>query len=138
PPALAVLLVAVVYEPRPGLQLPKTHALSRRLEQLCEPTVAMVHRAEQRFRIAPKSKTPHMQLSAAMEAWFHGAAFARLSPLCDVDDGEIVRYFRMTVQLLRQLLETPAADASLRRKAQLALRKINRDVVDAEQQLRLG
>jgi len=138
PPALAVLLAAAVYEPRPALSLPKRHALSRRLEQRCEDPMNRIHRAEHQSRIYPKSKTPHFQLAAAMEAWFHGAPFVRLTKLSDVDEGEIVRYFRMTVQLLRQLTETPAADPALRRKAQLALTRVNRDVVDAEQQLRLG
>ena len=138
PPSLAVLLAAAVYEPRPGLRLPKAHALSRRLEELCQEPLGRIHRAEHLFRIHPKSKSPHFQLAAAMEAWFHGAAFSRLSKLCEVDDGEIVRYFRMTVQLLRQLIETPAAATNVHRKAQLALTRINRDVVDAEAQLRLG
>ena len=138
PPALAVLLAAVVYEPRPALEPVKAHAMSRRLEQLCEEPLARIHRAEERFTIHPRSKAPHFQLSAAMEAWFHGAPFPRLTKLSQVDEGEIVRYFRMTVQLLRQLVDTPAADARLRKKAQLALTRINRDVVDAEQQLRLG
>ncbi len=138
PPTLAVLLSAIVYEPRPGLRLPKTHRLTKRLEDLCEEPLARIHEVEGAFRIHPKSKAPHFQLAAAMEAWFHGAAFARLTKLCEVDEGEIVRYFRMTVQLLRQLLDSPAADAALRRKAQGALARINRDVVDAEQQLRLG
>mgnify|MGYP001564915372 CR=1 FL=1 len=73
-----------------------------------------------------------------MEAWFHGAPFDKLTRLCDVDEGEIVRYFRMTVQLLRQLSDAPSADEALRKKTSLALARINRDVVDAEQQLRLG
>ena len=138
PPALAVLLVAAVYEPRPGLMLPKSHTLSRRLEKLCEGPLAQIHRAEHLHKIHPKSKAPHFQLSPAMEAWFHGAPFPQLTKLSEVDEGEIVRYFRMTVQLLRQLVEAPAAEAKLRRKAQLALARVNRGVVDAEQQLRLG
>jgi superfamily II RNA helicase len=73
-----------------------------------------------------------------MEAWFHSAPFVRLGRLSEVDDGEIVRYFRMTVQLLRQLIEAPSSDANLKRKARVALGRINRDVIDAEQQLRLG
>jgi len=138
PPALAVLLAAVVYEPRPGIRLPKSHRLSRRLEQLCEAPVAAIHRAEGLFRIHPKSKTPHFQLAVAMESWVHGVAFERLTKLSEVDEGEIVRYFRMAVQLLRQLSEAPGADPTLRRVAALALTRVNRDVVDAEQQLRLG
>jgi superfamily II RNA helicase len=138
PPSLSVLLAAAVYEPRPGLRLPKAHAISRRLNELCREPLARIHRAEHLFRVQPKSKAPHFQLAAAMEAWFHGAPFSRLAKLCEVDEGEIVRYFRMTVQLLRQLMDSPAADDALRRKARLALERINRDVVDAEAQLRLG
>ncbi len=138
PPALAVLLVAAVYEPRPGLRLMKSHRLSKRLEELCEAPLMHIHQAERTHRIKPLSKAPHFQLAPAMEAWFHGAPFSRLLKLCEVDEGEIVRYFRMTVQLLRQLMETRHADPSLHRKASLALERINRDVVDAEQQLRLG
>ncbi len=138
PPTLAVLLAAVVYEPRPGLSLPKTHRMAKRLEELCADPLATIHQAEQEFRIRPKSKAPHFQLASAMEAWFHGAPFSRLSRLSEVDEGEIVRYFRMTVQLLRQLMDTPAADPGLRRTAERALTRVNRDVVDAEQQLRLG
>ncbi len=137
-PALAVLLVGIVYEPRPGLILPKRTNMARRLESLCEEPLAQIHQVETQFRIRPESKSPHFQMATAMEAWFHGAAFARLTKLCEADEGEIVRYFRMTVQLLRQLLETPGADERLRKKAHLALTRINRDVVDAEQQLRLS
>ena len=137
-PALAVLLAAAVYEPRPGLSLPKRSGMSQRLEKLCTEPLSLIHRAEQSFGIRPKSKAPHFQLSVAIESWFHGAPFEKLTRLCDVDEGEIVRYFRMTVQLLRQLNETPAADEALRKKTALALARINRDVVDAEQQLRLG
>ena len=44
----------------------------------------------------------------------------------------------MTLQLLRQLAELPAADPQLRRTAEKAAHRINRDVIDAEAQLRLG
>ena len=138
PPALAVLLSAAVYEPRPGMAMPRRTALAKRLEGLCEEPLERIHRAEQRYGISPRSKAPHFQLAGAMEAWFHGTPFAGLTKLSDVDEGEIVRYFRMTVQLLRQLMDAPAADPAMRRKAQIAFTKVNRDVVDAEQQLRLG
>ncbi|MBI4354653.1 MAG: DEAD/DEAH box helicase [Candidatus Omnitrophica bacterium] len=137
-PSLAVLLASVVYEPRPGLRMPKSTTIGRRLEHLCEEPMGRIHRLERQFGIRPVSKSPAFQLSPGMEAWFHGAAFVRLNRLCEVDEGEIVRYFRMTVQLLRQLAEAPAAEDALRRKATLAISRINRDVIDAEQQLRLG
>jgi superfamily II RNA helicase len=138
PPSLAVLLVAVVFEPRPTLEMLRPSALTKRLEQLCEGPLEAIHRAEHRHHVSPRSKAPHFHLAAATEAWFHGSPFTRLERLCGVDEGEIVRYFRMSVQLLRQLIDSPAAKPALRKTAQTVLTRINRDVVDAEQQLRLG
>lgn len=138
PPSLAVLMTAVVYEPRPGLRMPKPTAISRRLERLCEEPLSRLHRMERQFQIRPLSKSPAFSLAPAAEAWFHGSVFTRLSRLCDVDEGEIVRYFRMAIQLLRQLAEAPAAAEGLRHQAEVARSRLNRDVVDAEQQLRLG
>jgi ATP-dependent RNA helicase HelY len=138
PPSLAVLMTAVVYEPRPGLRMPKPTAISRRLERLCEEPLSRLHRVERQFQIRPLSKSPAFSLAPAAEAWFHGSIFTRLSRLCDVDEGEIVRYFRMAIQLLRQLAEAPAAAEGLRHQAEVARSRLNRDVVDAEQQLRLG
>ena len=64
--------------------------------------------------------------------------FNRLMQLADADEGELVRYFRMTIQLLRQLREAPTAEPHLCEMAGRAIARINRDVVDAEAQLRLG
>ena len=138
PVALAVLMSAMVYEPRPATPPPKAHQLSKRLAELCREPLVRIHKEETRFRISPKTKSPAFHLSYAMEAWMGHSPFERITNLCDVDDGEIVRYFRMTVQLLRQLSETPAGDAALRARAETAFRRINRDVIDAEAQLRLG
>lgn len=136
--ALAVLLVAIVFEPRPRSLPPKAHRLSKRLAELCQEPLAQIHREETRFRISPKTKTPAFSLTITLEAWMAGTPFERLTKLCDADEGEIVRYFRMTVQLLRQLSEAPTGDPALQQRAEQALRRINRDVIDAEAQLRMG
>ncbi len=136
--SLAVLMVSIVYEPKPRMSPPKSHRLSKRLAGLCQEPLARIHKEEHRFKISPRTKTPAFHLSYAMEAWMSNAPFSRLTKLCEVDEGEIVRYFRMTVQLLRQLYESPAANPSLKATAEKALRRINRDVVDAEAQLRMG
>lgn len=138
PMALAILMVAIVYEPRPGSLPPKSHRLSKRLAHLCGESLARIHKEETRLHISPKTKVPAFHLSHALEAWMSRAPFDRITRLCDADEGEIVRYFRMTVQLLRQLAESPAGDASLRASAEKAFRRINRDVIDAEAQLRMG
>jgi superfamily II RNA helicase len=138
PVSLAVLIAAIVYEPRPRTPPPKPHRIAKRLSELCREPLARIHREETRCRIAPKTRAPAFHLAHAVEAWMARAPFERLARLCDADDGELVRYFRMTVQVLRQLAESPATDARLGAAAREAQQRINRDVVDAEAQLRLG
>ena len=136
--SLAVLMAALVYEPRPRMGPAKAHHLSKRLAELCREPLARIHKEEARFGISPRTKSPAHHLSYAMEAWMANAPFERITRLCDVDEGELVRYFRMSVQLLRQLSEMPVGDPALRATAEKAMRRVNRDVIDAEAQLRLG
>jgi superfamily II RNA helicase len=56
--------------------------------------------------------------------------------LANVAEGELIRYFRMTVQLCRALEQSRAASPALREKSRTLLRRINRDQVDAEAELR--
>ena len=58
--------------------------------------------------------------------------------MTDVDEGEIVRYFRMAVQILREINKAKVASPVLKSRIQETCRVINRDVIDAEKQLREG
>jgi len=49
-----------------------------------------------------------------------------------------VRYFRMSVQVLREISTAPVTSYLLKDKIKETIRVINRDVVDAEKQLREG
>ena len=138
PIALAVLIVAIVYEPRPGRHVVKAHRMGKRLATLCHEPLARIHQAERSFRIAPRSKAPAFALTHTMEAWMHQMAFDRITRIAAVDEGELVRYFRMTVQVLRELQDAPSDDPALRETAARAIQRINRDVIDAEAQLRMG
>ncbi len=138
PLALGILTVAIVYEPKPRMSAPKSHPISKRLAQLCATPLHQIHREETRVQIAPKTKSPAYHLTRAIEAWMGHVPFDRITRLCEVDEGEIVRYFRMAVQLLRQLAAIPGGDERLCATATRAVQRINRDVIDAEAQLRLG
>ena len=135
---LNVLLIGLVFEPRRGMVLTRPHHMGRKLEAACEPIVATVHRLERKLRVYPRTKVPQFHLAAAMEAWSQGGTFDKVVELAGVDEGELVRYFRMVIQLLRQLSHAPVASEPLRAVASQGLKRINRDVVDAEQQLRRG
>jgi superfamily II RNA helicase len=138
PLRLALLMTAIVYEPRPRALPPKRHRLIPVLQELCHQPLGRIHKEEAHCHILPKTKAPSFHLTHAMDAWMSNASFDKLLKLSEVDEGEIVRYFRMAVQLLRQLSEAPAADERLRAAAEKTWRRINRDVIDAEAQLRLG
>ena len=68
--------------------------------------------------------------------WFAGASFSKISQVCTIDEGEIVRYFRMAIQVLREISTSSAITDSLKMRISNCLKKVNRDVVDAEKQLR--
>ena len=61
--------------------------------------------------------------------------FDKILHYTDADEGEIIRYFRMTIQILREILDTPAS-IGLKDRVKKAIELINRDVIDAEKQLR--
>jgi len=71
-----------------------------------------------------------------MEYWLRGTEFSKILPHTDTDEGEVVRYFRMTIQILREIRDNPISSPLLAERIKETVRMINRDVVDAEKQLR--
>ena len=136
---LGVLAAAVVFEPRKNqrlaLGLSKT---ARTLRRISEEAYAQVKHKEQRLRIYPFSKLPAFHLASSMEAWLRGTNFEKILGMGDTDEGEVVRYFRMGIQLLREMNNPETASPGLQQRLKEAIRVINRGVVDAEKQLREG
>ena len=138
PVALGILLGALIYEPRKGLRPPKRLPKAVRvLTQKCDGTIRAIQKAERTKNIHPRTKPPHFQLSPAIEAWMQGEKFEKLGALCSADDGELVRNFRMMVQILKSLRSAKGTPDKLRQTASQALEWVNRDMVDAEQELRM-
>ncbi len=133
---LNILLSALVFEPRKGDHPPKLHGQNDDLRKMVENHAKMIHRKEQKYRIYPYTKPPHFNLAPAIEAWTHGASFQKLFRYTQADEGELVRYFRMVIQLLRELAHAPYISPTLRDTAMKAKELMNRDVIDAERQLR--
>lgn len=134
---LAVLLCAMVFEPRKqdeaAPKLPNNFSF---IAKRAHSELRRIQIKEADWRIYPVSKIPYFHMSAAIEAWVGGCLFSELERHTDTDEGEIIRYFRMVVQLLRQIRLAPQVSPKLRQTAVSALQKINRDLVDAERQLR--
>ena len=76
---------------------------TRHIKRASEEIYDRIKHKEQRYRIYPFSKLPYYHLSVCMEAWLRGTSFDKILRLTDTDEGEIVRYFRMSVQILREI-----------------------------------
>ncbi len=136
---LGVVAAATVFEPRKNQRLPSSLSKStREIKKICEEIYDKIKNKERRLRIYPFSKIPYFHLSTAMEAWLRGTTFDKILRFSDTDEGEVVRYFRMSVQVLREISEAKPTSYLLKDKIKETIRVINRDVVDAEKQLREG
>ncbi|HNX80832.1 MAG TPA: DEAD/DEAH box helicase [Candidatus Omnitrophota bacterium] len=133
---LGILAVAVVFEPRKNQEMVAISKPSRRIRIACEEVYDTVKEKERRYRIYPMSKIPYFNLSTAMETWLRGSKFDRVLQTTDTDEGEIIRYFRMAVQVLREINKAPISSLVLKEKIHNTITMINRDIVDAEKQLR--
>ncbi len=134
---LIILLSGLVFEPRKGDHPPRLTHEQERLQKGVEHYFRTIRKKESRFRIFPHTKPPHFHLAPAITAWAKGESFEKLFRLTTADEGELVRYFRMVIQLLRELAHAPHTSDRLRHTAHQARTLINRDVVDAERQLRV-
>jgi len=67
-------------------------------------------------------------LAMVMFEWSSGAPFEEIMAMTDVPEGDLIRTFRMSIDVLRQIREA-ADDRSLRDKLDVCLGYINRDIV---------
>jgi superfamily II RNA helicase len=134
---LGIIAVAAVFEPRKNQQIPSLSKQAQEIKRECEMIHNRIRKKESKNRIYAFSKIPHFNLARALESWMKGTEFAKILHMTDTDEGEVIRYFRMAIQILREIREAPISPA-LSAKLTTAIRLINRGVVDAEKQLREG
>ncbi len=135
---LGVICAAIVFEPRKNQHLTGLSKASGRLKAVCEQIYEKIKHREIRYKIYPISKPVYFHLANSMEAWLRGTNFTKVTQLCDSDEGELIRYFRMSIQILREMNDSRISSYVLREKIRETIRVINRDIIDAEKQLREG
>ncbi|MDD5423380.1 MAG: DEAD/DEAH box helicase [Candidatus Omnitrophica bacterium] len=134
---LGILAVATVFEPRKGQVVV---GLSKNVQYMKNVSMELhdrIVRKESRYGIHPYCKAPHFNLAKAIEGWMHGMKFEKILDLTDTDEGEVIRYFRMAIQILREISDAPISPV-LAGRIKTTIRMINRDIIDAEKQLREG
>lgn len=72
------------------------------------------------------------------QGWAEGERFEVLESMCTMAPGDLVRIFRMTIQLLRQRFHAIPRGDPIQEVLKEAIARIDRDVVDAKRQLELG
>jgi superfamily II RNA helicase len=139
PARLAALFSALVCEEKPRCWYrPPPRKVFGRLRHQVLRLVQSLKGRERKMGVRETMKEPAFGLVSAALSWARGAEFRELEEDTNISDGDLVRNLRMTIQLLRQTEHAYADDDHLTRQLRLARGKINRDVVDAEKQLRQG
>ncbi|MCF7907930.1 MAG: DEAD/DEAH box helicase [Candidatus Omnitrophica bacterium] len=134
--SLFILIIALVYEPRKGEIRPKLSKKMKATKQSLNKFIKNIHKKERLFRIYPLSKKFFFHLGQASKMWYQGQSFINTHKQCFVDEGELVRYFRMGIQVLREIRSSNIINPQLAIKISQTLKKVNRDIVNAENQLR--
>lgn len=135
PVELAVLISGIVFEGRRRDRMPSLPAWVKGMQDKLEDIVRHLRSKERRYRLHPLTKKPNFFLSPVVIAWMEGKAFSELTKKVKVDEGELIRNFRMCIQVLRDILKTECPE-SLKENASEALNKIKKGIVDAEEELR--
>ena len=135
---LGVIAAAVVFEPRKHQKILRLSKPADKIRSLTDELYEEIKKREIKYRIYPISKKPYFHLSACMEAWLRGTNFDKILQCTDTDEGEVIRYFRMSIQILREINKAKVASYILKERLGETIRVIKRDIVDAEKQLREG
>ena len=133
------LLVAIVSEPRKDgyfKRLKEKKMLSVLGAAMNE--IMEIQRLEDRINVAELIPNLEFRLCSAMLAWSRGCEFDKLTDYAELDPGDFVRTFRLVIDQLRQIRRAMKGHTALTDKINRCIGKINRDVVDAERQLRIG
>lgn len=135
---LAIIIVAVVFEPRKSQKMPPLFKKIQRLKNISEEISEKIRKKEIKFRIYPLSKKPYFHLSISVEKWMKRMSFEKILSFTDTDEGEVIRYFRMAVQVLREIENSRIISEILKERIKETIQIFNRDIVDAEKQLRVN
>ncbi len=133
------LMVAIVSEPRKDGYF-KRLKNERLLEILyaVNSEISFIQYLEVQHKVTEITPMLELRLCTAMLAWSRGCEFDKLEKYAHLDAGDFVRTFRLVIDQLRQIRRAMTGHTALVDKLNRCIEKINRDVVDAERQLRIG
>ena len=116
---------------RPPRRSGEIKAMARQANRLA----GFIRDKEERITGRPRTRQCSFHLTDTLRAWMENQPFDQIMARTDVDEGELIRYFRMTIQILRNFVDTPASP-EVKDRAKEAVSLLNRDIIAAERQLR--
>lgn len=137
PHEINVLAVSIVFEAKKDewyRRLDDTHL--RGLLRTAAEHIENVRQLEATLGIEPLTPSLDPKLAAATLAWSRGCDFDELRNYTSTPDGDLVRVFRSGADLLRQMRRALREHPTLPERLLIAMVALNRDIVDAERQLR--
>jgi superfamily II RNA helicase len=134
----AMLFAAIAYEARPADEADPPTRPIQRLAAPFRKRIAEFREAEREQGIPDLVREPEFLVAGVAQAWAEGEDFAVLESMCTLAPGDLVRIFRMTIQMLRQTLHAVPKGDPVQAVLAEAVRRLDRDVVDAKRQLELG
>ena len=132
---IATLALAVVFEPKPGARMPRLPEMFKNLRFQTSGIINNIHDQENLFNVKSLSKKCYYDLSIPLAEWMKEKPFEDIVSMIKIDDGELIRYYRMSIQVMRELLRTSLSDI-LKGSIETAIALINHGVMDAENQLK--
>ncbi len=133
------LMVAIVSEPRKdGYFKPLEDEHLLEVLYAVSSEISLIQYLEVEYGVTEITPMLELRFCTAMLAWSRGCPFDKLERYARVDAGDFVRTFRLVIDQLRQIRRAMSGHTALIDKLNRCIGKINRDVVDAERQLRIG
>jgi superfamily II RNA helicase len=136
---VALILTAVVFEERRSdlyQRMPKSllGTLRGDAENILEGLIGR----EREANIHPQTRRLNFKIGGVVHAWWEGWSFDEIGRLTNASHGDLVRTFRLVVQLLKQMRKVYSAQKDSAEQFERILERLNRDEVDARRQIELG
>ncbi|MEN8150197.1 MAG: DEAD/DEAH box helicase [Planctomycetota bacterium] len=136
---LAILMVALVFEERKGdASKHLDPGVLREIKRLSESKIREFRRVEFDCGLRELVKEPDFRMAGPTHLWARGGSLQEVRETTTISDGDLVRNFRMAIQLMRQVRSQLGDEHELKARFQSAIEMMDRDEVDARKQLELG
>lgn len=136
---LAVIFVGLIHEERRTFEpIRVSRRLYGDLRRDVDQVLRRLFRVAQQFDLPQPPKRAEWGLTGAVMDWVRGCPFEELEGAGPSTPGDICRSFRLAIQLMRQARRVTDSDLDLYAALGEAMECLNRDEVDARQQLEVG